>query len=220
MPHRETENYYRARAGEYEQIYYRDNPARSRELHDEVARLSALAAGKKVLELACGTGYWTQVMSRTAREITALDLSPEMIAQSRAKQFGCPVKLMAADMFGWQPPTERFDLVAVGFWISHQPRQEYDHFFALLHRCVRPTGSIWLMDNNPPAEGATHNTAGTDQFGNHYKKRWLENGEEFKILKNYFSEQELRALLEPHFQVGSLFYGHYYWSVQLSGAER
>ncbi|TET93493.1 MAG: class I SAM-dependent methyltransferase, partial [Candidatus Zixiibacteriota bacterium] len=71
MADRELIDYYRARAAEYEQAYYRHMPARRREIDDQVEDLRELVRGKDILDLACGTGYWTQIMSRTARFIAA-----------------------------------------------------------------------------------------------------------------------------------------------------
>ena len=62
-------DYYRARAAEYEQIYYRDVPERRQEIADHFEFVEKLAAGKTVLELACGSGYWTQAAAKNAREV-------------------------------------------------------------------------------------------------------------------------------------------------------
>lgn len=209
-------NYYRARAGEYERIYYRDNPVRRGEIEDEKKRLTDLVNGKRVLELACGSGYWTQVMSETASDITAVDLSPEMLREAAKKSFGCRVDFREADMvepFGIVPPV---DLVALGFWFSHQPKEEYERFFETIAAPLAPAGKIWMVDNNPPAEGPETHSVKVDDHGNNFKRRWLENGLEHIILKNYFSEEELRELFSAYFTVERLIFKEYYWSVLLS----
>lgn len=215
MRDKPTEEYYRHRAAEYEQIYFREIPERRKEIDDEADRLRALVAGKAVLEMACGTGYWTKVMSETAAQVTASDIWPEMLAQAKQKQFGCPVDFIAADMFA-HPWTEKaFDVVAVGFWFSHQPKQEFDKFFELLWRPLKPGGKVWLIDNNPPAEGTHHEFVRKDEFGNSFKRRYLENGEQHVILKNYYEEEELRQIFEPTMRIERMTYKNYYWSVVL-----
>ncbi|MBK7140553.1 MAG: class I SAM-dependent methyltransferase [bacterium] len=215
MRDKETEDYYRLRATEYEQIYFREIPERRKEIDDEAERLRALVAGKTVLEMACGTGYWTKVMSETAAHVTASDLWPEMVAETRKKQFGGPVELVVADMFAHPFPERAFDVVAVGFWFSHQPKQEYDKFFEVVRRPLKPGGKIWLIENNPPAEGTHHEFVRKDEFGNSFKRRYLENGEQHVILKNYFEEGGLRSIFEPEFSIESMVYKKYYWSVVL-----
>ncbi|MBI5266147.1 MAG: class I SAM-dependent methyltransferase [candidate division Zixibacteria bacterium] len=215
MPDKETQDYYRQRAETYEEIYYRDQPDRRKEIDDEVVRLRELVTGKSVLELACGTGYWTKIMSETANAITASDLSDEMLAIARHKPLVAPVTFQQADMFGHSWPQGAFDMVAVGFWFSHQPRQEYERFFDLIATPLAKGGAIWLIDNNPPAEGPEHEHIRIDEFGNNFKRRHLKDGRTFTILKNYFSEQELRDLFSPRFTIRRLTYGVYYWSVEL-----
>lgn len=215
MQDKETQDYYRKRAESYEEIYYRDQPDRRKEIDDEVVRLRDLVTDKSVLELACGTGYWTKAMSETARSVVASDLSEEMLAVAKAKPLVCPVEFVAADMFAQAWPKAAFDIVAVGFWFSHQPKQEYAQFFDLVTRPLKPGGTIWLIDNNPPAEGAQHELVRQDEFGNNFKRRYLKDGRDFTILKNYFAEQELRDLLSPQFEIRRLTYGVYYWMVEL-----
>jgi len=215
MQNDEMEQYYRARAPEYEQIYYRDMPERRRELAEEASRLAELVKGKSVLELACGTGYWTQVMSRTAASINASDLSPEMLDEAGKKAYGIPVDFIQADMNQQVFPEKRFDIVALGFWFSHQPRQEFGRLFDILTAPLKPGGIVWMIDNNPPAEGPTLETAGRDDFGNNYKRRFLDSGEQYTILKNYFSRADLEQILTPRFDIKSLIHNKYYWSVTL-----
>lgn len=215
MQHKPTVDYYRIRATEYEQIYFRDMPERRKEIDDEADRLRILVAGKNVLELACGTGYWTKVMSDTASHVTASDIWPEMVEETRKKPFVGPVTLLSADMFKHRFPEKAFAVVAVGFWFSHQPKQEYEKFFDVIRRPLKPGGKIWLIENNPPAEGTQHEFVRKDEFGNSFKRRYLGNGEQHVILKNYFEEEELRRIFEPGFEVESLIFKKYYWSVVL-----
>jgi len=209
------EEYYRARAPEYEQIYYRDHPGRQAELAAEADRLTALASGKIVLELACGTGYWTRVMSQTAARITATDIALEALVEARKKEYGCEVAFVQADMFTHSFGDAAFDLVALGFWFSHQPRQSYDQLFDVLTRPLKKGRLIWMIDNNPPAEGTAEVSCQTDEFGNNYKQRYLSDGRSFLILKNYFSRKELEEIFGSRFRIRSLVHNEHYWSAVL-----
>ena len=208
--------YYRERAPEYEQIYYREQPERRREIDDEIVRVQQMVADRTVLELACGTGYWTEVMSRRAASILAVDISEEMLAQARKKSYAGPVRFMRADLYALPSHFGRFDLVALAFWFSHHPRQHFSRLFDILEGGVKPGGRVWLIDNNPPAEGPMPESVGVDEHGNNYKKRRLDNGREYTIMKNYFSSHDLQLTFEPRFTVESLVYGRCYWSVVLS----
>ncbi len=207
--------YYRARAPEYEQIYYRDNPERRREIADEAAFLRQLVRGKEVLDVACGTGYWTQVMSGVADDIIAFDISIEMLREARKKTYPKPVRFVIGDMHRLPFQPHCFDILSVGFWFSHQPRQEYRQLFEQLKLLLKPQGKIWMIDNNPPAEGTANTSVRVDSFGNNYKRRYLDNGKEFVILKNYFEESQLQEIFQPYFTIERLVYKTYYWSVVL-----
>jgi SAM-dependent methyltransferase len=207
--------YYGARAPEYEQIYYRDAPQRQMELAADAERLQRLVKDRSVLDLACGTGYWLEKMSATAHHITASDISSEMIDQARQKEFGCPVDFVRADMNNLPLGLDTFDLITLGFWFSHHPRQHYGALYSILRSYMKDSGSIWMIDNNPPAEGLSQNSCGTDESGNNLIKRRLDSGEEYTIIKNYFDRDQLVALLSTEFKIERLTYGIFYWSVVL-----
>ena len=211
-----TEKYYRFRAPEYEQIYYRDDVGRRNELDEEAERLRQLARDKDVLEIACGTGYWTKVMSESAGSILATDLSGEMIREAQKKTYACPVRFQQSDMMRLGFGDQTFGLIALGFWFSHHPRQDYGQLFDLIEAQLASNGVVWMIDNNPPAEGPQTNHAYLDGYGNHFKYRWLDDGTRFTILKNYFSESELGKIFSPRFKIKSIIYNRYYWSVQLT----
>ena len=208
--------YYNKRASEYEKIYFRDDKARRAEIDDEVKRLQELANGKVVTELACGTGYWTSRVSETASKIITSDLSLEMIAEAKKKNYHCPIQFTQSDLHN--PPIEKnsVELLILGFWFSHEPKQNYDSFFNILRDLLIPNGKIWMIDNNPPAEGSGHDSIGSDKFGNNLKKRYLDNGTEFTIIKNYFNKEQLSVLFSKHFKIESLIHKKYYWSTVLT----
>jgi len=206
-------DYYARRAAEYERVYLK--PERQADLRTLTEILSIAFAGQDVLEVACGTGYWTRVMAATAHSLIALDNEPEMLRIARAKEFPIRVDFVRADMFTYPLRDTSFDVVALGFWFSHQPRREFDRLFDLLVRPLRPAGLIWMIDNNPPAEGSQHYTVGRDEQGNNFKRRFLHDGRDYVILKNYFERHELEQILRPRFRIESLVYGHRYWSVVL-----
>src|SRR5574339_168097 len=90
--------YYAARAAEYEKVY--EKPERQVDLarlHDIVPKFFD---GRRVLEIACGTGYWTRRIAPRVESLVACDLTPETLAIAQASQAPRPnVQLLIADAF-------------------------------------------------------------------------------------------------------------------------
>src|ERR1051326_861454 len=78
-------DYYARRAGEYEKIFAK--PERQPDLVALRALLPGLFAGRDVLEIACGTGYWTPIISESARSILATDINEEVLDIARHKAY-------------------------------------------------------------------------------------------------------------------------------------
>ena len=59
-----------------------------------------------------------------------------------------------------------------------------------------------------------------DENGDTFKFRSLSDGSRHRVLKNYFSEEELRALLAPHAEDVAVWRGQNFWSVAYRFAAR
>ena len=99
-----------------------------------------------VLELACGPGVWTGPLLRHATDVTAVDTSPEMLAIAAARIGSERVRFVQADLFAWQP-ARRYDVVFMGFWLSHVPAGRFESFWSLVAECLRPAGRVFFADD-------------------------------------------------------------------------
>ena len=181
-------DYYRRRAGEYEEIYAW--PDRQADLDVLRKEIPARLAGGEVLEIACGTGYWTERISAAARRVVATDVAPEPMAIARAKAYACPVAFRIADAYALPDSLGTFDAAFAGFWWSHVPLSRRETFLRSLHRRLSPGARVVMFDNRYVA-GAMHAIAETDAEGNTYQRRRLADGSESRVLKNFPSEGEL-----------------------------
>ena len=204
--------YYRRRAGEYEAIYAK--PERQADL----ARLRQLVPdrlrARRVLEIACGTGYWTELIARTAAQVLATDISEEPLRIARAKPLPeGRVQFRLADAFAFGASLGSFDAAFAGFWWSHVARARIGEFLASLHARLRSGASVLLLDNRY-VEGSSTPLCGRDADGNTYQLRRLADGSKTRLLKNFPSEAELRRGLSPHAAVFSYEALEYYWLVE------
>ena len=93
----------------------------------------------------------TRLAARHAGRVTAVDASSETLAINAAK-LGAErdrVGYVVADLFTWDPPTT-YDAVLFGFWISHVPADRWHGFWSLVCRCLRPGGSILVLQRREP----------------------------------------------------------------------
>ena len=181
-------DYYAKRAAEYERIYAK--PERQADLAALKARIGKMFAGRRVLELACGTGYWTDVIAGSAAQVTALDLNEEVLAVARAKPNASKVSFVRGSAYEIPDFGRRHDALFAGFWWSHVPLEKLDGFIADCLSAVAPGALIAFLDNSY-VEGSSTALARRDSRGNSYQLRSLDDGSNHEVLKNFPTESEL-----------------------------
>lgn len=185
--------YYALTATDAETVY--DKPERQADLAAIRSKVAELLTGHMVLELACGTGYWTRVIAPVAESVHATDISQEALALARARQPECDnVTFAQADAFDLPAAVGQYTAVFAGFWWSHVKREEQDRFLAQLRAKMGKDVLLVLLDN-VYVDGSSTVIARTDLEGNTYQFRLLPSGERLEILKNFPTDSFLRKRL-------------------------
>lgn len=202
--------YYAARAVEYDAIYRK--PERQADLRAIEAWLSPHFAGKRVLEIACGTGYWTQFLATSAASVLGLDAALQTLEIARARSLGPQVQWIVGDAYAPPRTPQAFDAAFAGFWFSHVPKARQAPFLRGLHAAL-PAGALVLLLDNRLVAGSSTPLSETDSDGDTWQLRRLQTGSEHRVLKNFPTEAELHAAVQAAgAAAGTLTLWSYFWA--------
>jgi SAM-dependent methyltransferase len=200
---RQQIDYYRARAHEYDEWFFRRGRYdRGPELNqrwfdqiEEVQRaLDEFRPAGRVLELACGTGLWTQRLLDHAHCITAVDAAPEMLALNHQRVQSSRVRYVHADLFRWRP-VEQYNVVFFSFWLSHVPPRRFKKFWELVRLSLEPDGRVFFLDSlhEPTSTAVDHDVPDPRDI---IVSRRLNDGRTFQICKVFYQPDELSTMLD------------------------
>jgi len=208
QPNEELTTYYAQRAAEYEAIY--SKPERQPDLRTAHQILQDIFSGKSVLEIACGTGYWTQFIARKAIQIKATDINESVLEIARSKEYPSNnVHFSQADLYEIQPDTHTNALFA-GFIWSHIKLEQLAHFIEKINSLVLPGGMVVFMDNLF-VPGSSTPISKRDTSGNTFQLRHLKDGASFLVLKNFPERKDLEALLNGKGKIIQYISLQYFW---------
>jgi 2-polyprenyl-3-methyl-5-hydroxy-6-metoxy-1,4-benzoquinol methylase len=192
--------YYRDRAPEYNAWFERrgnydhgeaENAQWFAEVAAAFAALDELAMTGDVLELAAGTGIWTERLLRTASTVTAVDASPETLAFNRTRVRDDRVRYIQADLFSWRPD-RTYDGVCFAFWLSHVPHERLDSFLEMVAATLEPGGKLFFVDSHRRRKPSTETVVQSPpEPGSQVLTRRLHDGRAYRIVKNFYAPVEL-----------------------------
>jgi demethylmenaquinone methyltransferase/2-methoxy-6-polyprenyl-1,4-benzoquinol methylase len=202
-PGTDMQAYYAARAPYYDAVYLK--PERQADIAFLSAYLPERLAGRRVLEVACGTGYWTQFIARAAAALVATDAVAEPLEFARLRPHAGNVRFLRADAYALPADLGLFDGAFAGLWFSHVPVESRTSFFRSLHARLQAGARVILIDNSQ-VQCRELPIVERDTAGNTYQVRQLRDGTHHRVLKNFPSEDELAALIAPvateyHFRI-------------------
>jgi 2-polyprenyl-3-methyl-5-hydroxy-6-metoxy-1,4-benzoquinol methylase len=204
--------YYDERAKEYDSVYLiaaeQDDLLKATELFQKIFN------NKSLLEIACGTGYWTEQIAKTASSIFATDINKSVIDIAKTRNFKGNVTFEVADMNKLTLNTQ-FDGVFGGFIWSHILLQDLDSLLNKLPDQIVEHGDIVFIDSKQ-IEGTNHDLkriTRIDNFGNTFQIRQLENGAKYEVIKNFPSNKFLIDKLSQVATAINIIDLQYYWIV-------
>jgi ubiquinone/menaquinone biosynthesis C-methylase UbiE len=151
--------------------------------------------GRTVLELACGTGYWTQYLAACATSMSAIDATPQTLEFAKLRPHCEAVNFQVANAYALPESLGRFSGAFAGLWLSHVPIERRQEFFESLHARLQPGALVVFIDNSK-VQCLDYPIAETDAVGNTYQNRELRDGSVHRVLKNFPSRPELEAMID------------------------
>jgi ubiquinone/menaquinone biosynthesis C-methylase UbiE len=210
------QTYYAQRAPEYDAVYAK--PERQADLRAIEQWLPHRLAQKDVLEIACGTAYWTQFIAAQARSVLGLDAVEDTLDIARQRVHAPHVRFLTADAYALPSLADSFNAAFAGFWFSHVPKQKRTAFLKNLHEALAPGATVVLLDNLYVA-GSNIPISDSDENGNTFQIRTLHDGTAHRIIKNFLTEDELHGLIDGSGQDASFTTWDYFWAFEYRVAQ-
>ena len=191
-------HYYDLLSREYDEWHHREGKFADRpdndQWHAEISqlceRIQHFGHGK-VLEIAAGTGRWTQYLAKHA-EVVALDYAPLMLQQIQIRLYkqNMTVQCVRGDAYTLPFGTASFDGCFCGFWLSHVPLARLPTFLAEVRRVVQRGGPVLVIDSAPKMPEQQPNVE-------YILERVLNDESRHQVLKIFHTPETLATTLAP-----------------------
>lgn len=187
--------YYKERAPVYDRVY--SYSERQKDLRKLERYIPDQFRARDVIEVAAGTGYWTQFICKAANEVLSTDITPEALMQIPDRVGGAKnITTKVVSAYALDEP-KKYTGAFAGLWFSHIPLNEIDDFYKSLHRCLVPGATVVFIDNSA-AQCERLPLSYTDIEGNTYQDRKLDSGKVHRVLKNFPTEAQLIKSAESY----------------------
>ena len=170
-------------------------PDMDEDIDDMSIHLGSVLAGHTVLELGCGTGFWTEVAAESAASVLAVDINASLVDIARERPMTeAKVSFRVADALDLPEDIGTFSAVLVSFLWSHLNKKEQEQLLATLKKRLGKDVLLVILDD-AFVEGFSETIARTEPDGTTYQILTTPDGERIEVAKSYQSDSALRKRL-------------------------
>lgn len=117
--------------------------------------------GTRVLEIGCGTGALTVAMAKAGAKVSAIDISPGMLAEAAKRiekedvEQGVDLQRMDAVMIDELYDPKSFDLIVSSLALSEMTERGRRYILRAVRKLLAPDGKLVVLDEVKPASGGS-----------------------------------------------------------------
>lgn len=154
--------------------------------------ISDTFTGRDILEIACGTGYWTSIVAQVAKSVLATDMNSSMLTEAK-NNLSCysNISYSEADAYSLKNVTSLFSGAISVLWWCHMPIKNIPSFLTTLHSKLKSGARVIHVCQLEDSDSENHKK---DENGDTIALRKTEE-QVYRIVKNIPTEHYLREML-------------------------
>jgi ubiquinone/menaquinone biosynthesis C-methylase UbiE len=151
-----------------------------------LSRLMDLHAGEKVLDLACGTGFFSGLFAQIVgpKNVTGVDLGKQLISIAKKNNPEIDFRVSSADDLSIFPE-DCFDKITIVLAI--QNIAEIKMMLQEINRVLKPSGSVYIVMNHPAFRIPKRSEWGFDEV----------SGQQYRRVDGYLRESKEEIDMKP-----------------------
>ena len=181
-----------------------------------IKTLQSVMKGRRVLEVACGTGERTRFIVPVAEYVLATEINESLLQwgldfRTRTNRRLDNVELLQCDAFDLAAINGKFDAGFVGGFFHIVPQARYDAFLRGFHEKLSPGSVVFMYSSSGDRTKVGKRRFWKKGLVDQYCRRELSDGSVYEIVDNDFDEQKLKSIFEPRAENIDVHVGRYMW---------
>lgn len=172
--------------------------------------------GRKVLEVASGTGSATREIAETAVSVTGVEIAPNMLELAAENDNPPNVSYLAGDAFDLESvaPGRRFDGGFAAGFLHTCPSSRYTEFLNGFHARLEEGAVVFMRSSRPTSPDAVSRLFRVKGHEDQFMTRQLSDGSEYIMVENDPTEDDFRRVFEPMTRNLDIHIGNYWWWIR------
>ena len=172
--------------------------------------------GRRVLEVASGSGSATREIAMTAVSVTGIEIAPNMLSIAAASDNPSNVSFLAGDAFDLETiaPGKQFNGGFAAGFLHTCPASRYAEFLHGFHARLEKGSVVFMRSSRPTSPDARSRLFSVEGFEDQFMTRQLSDGSEYIMVENDPTEEDLKRVFEPPTRNLDIHIGNYWWWIR------